>query len=319
MISLKELIYGSSSIDCVITIYLYISVLYTIKVFIQEIDFFIISIFTFSISFFAGKFLYKYSYDFGLWVQDRFFVGKKNQNIFKEVKGKKNTRLLKVGDQSWQCFLHFTSTILELPLILTTDWWENPSDLFKPCPKDQEITFYMKFVYSYALSAYIYSGFCARYFNFRKNDYYVLFTHHCSTIMLIAGSYSFRYIRFGLVVLYLHDVSDIPVDSLILSNLFKLEGKEYYYFTEIVFVLCTSCYAIMRVFMFPFKLLIPLYKFRYTSCFEDGMLMFNFLTLLMSILYLMHWFWLFVFLRIFYNIVTMRPDEKREAVFEKDD
>ena len=41
------------------------------------------------------------------------------------------------------------------------------------------------------------------------------------TIALVWGSYSYNYVRIGTVVLYLHDLSDIMVDLLKLTNYMK--------------------------------------------------------------------------------------------------
>ena len=46
------------------------------------------------------------------------------------------------------------------------------------------------------------------------------------TIALVWGSYSYNYVRIGTVVLYLHDLSDIMVDLLKLTNYMKLEGPK---------------------------------------------------------------------------------------------
>ena len=52
------------------------------------------------------------------------------------------------------------------------------------------------------------------------------YVHHVVTIALVWGSYSYNYVRIGTVVLYLHDLSDIMVDLLKLTNYMKLEGPK---------------------------------------------------------------------------------------------
>ena len=53
------------------------------------------------------------------------------------------------------------------------------------------------------------------------------------TIALVWGSYSYNYVRIGTVVLYLHDLSDIMVDLLKLTNYMKLEGPKGGFLVEI--------------------------------------------------------------------------------------
>ena len=54
----------------------------------------------------------------------------------------------------------------------------------------------------------------------------MMYVHHVVTIALVWGSYSYNYVRIGTVVLYLHDLSDIMVDLLKLTNYMKLEGPK---------------------------------------------------------------------------------------------
>jgi hypothetical protein len=72
--------------------------------------------------------------------------------------------------------------------------------------------------------AQIYTGFSHRFLEQYHKDYVVMFVHHIVTILLVAGSHSMNFHRIGILVLYVHDVSDITVDLLKLTNYLKLEG-----------------------------------------------------------------------------------------------
>lgn len=45
-----------------------------------------------------------------------------------------------------------------------------------------------------------------------------MYLHHIVTIALLYTSYWYNYMRIGVIVLYLHDVSDIVVDLLKIFN-----------------------------------------------------------------------------------------------------
>ena len=50
----------------------------------------------------------------------------------------------------------------------------------------------------------------------RQSDYLVMLGHHLATIGAIGIAYKFGFVRFGLIILFLHDCSDIPVGKFVL-------------------------------------------------------------------------------------------------------
>jgi hypothetical protein len=67
----------------------------------------------------------------------------------------------------------------------------------------------------------------------RIKDYFMMYLHHIVTIGLIVGSYYMRYVRIGLLVLLVHDASDIGVDMLKLFNYMKLRDARSYFMVEV--------------------------------------------------------------------------------------
>ena len=176
-------------------------------------------------------------------------------------------------------------------------------------------------MYAFESAAYIYDGIAHRFWNARKNDYYVMFGHHIVTALLIASSYRCGYFAFGCVVMFLHDFSDIPVDMLILVNQLKMEGSEWFFMLEIQYVITTLDWFIVRNVLFPIKILKPIFDLTGGhECFPHGTFMFfDFtLTLLLCCLYCMHIYWLYVFLRIGWDICTMQVGDNREGSYEND-
>jgi TLC domain len=67
----------------------------------------------------------------------------------------------------------------------------------------------------------------------RIKDYFMMYLHHIVTIGLIVGSYYMRYVRIGLLVLLVHDASDIGVDMLKIFNYMKLRDARSYFMVEV--------------------------------------------------------------------------------------
>lgn len=310
-------IFTEGPVDIFMTLSFFASIIYSLWVYAHDFVALVLFIGFFFYIAWASVFVVKLSNKLCMWMQNKWFVGQKNENLFTL----KPNRMKKTGDQFWQLFLHVSSCIFELPLILGNTWWTDPVTCFIPSPKLQIPSLLVKLAYTFEAAAYIYDGIGHRFWNSRKNDYYVMFAHHIVTVVLIAGSYSWKFYAFGTVVMYLHDFSDISVDLLVIINQCKLEGSHYFFATELAYCNTTITWFVVRNIMFPFKLLKPLYKVVniIETEYKESMLMFRFLEVLLHCLYVMHAYWLWVFVRIGYSIVTMDiHDEKREESYEND-
>merc|ERR1711934_284682 len=81
--------------------------------------------------------------------------------------------------------------------------------------------------------------------------YFVMFSHHIATIALVSGSFLSGYLRIGILVLFVHDLSDIAVDVLKLANYVRLEGSKGFFVSEIVFVITLIAWFWIRLWIFP--------------------------------------------------------------------
>jgi hypothetical protein len=63
----------------------------------------------------------------------------------------------------------------------------------------------------------------------------------------------FNFDRVGVLVLYVHDVSDIFLDMLKLINYLKLEGARGFFATEIAFALNLISWIYWRLYQFPLR------------------------------------------------------------------
>ena len=69
------------------------------------------------------------------------------------------------------------------------------------------------------------------------------------------GSWSCGYLRIGLLVRYVHDVSDIFVDALKMANFLKLEGRRGWFASEIAYVVCLATWVYYRLWQLPFTVI----------------------------------------------------------------
>eukprot|EP00327_Prymnesium_parvum_P047640 CAMPEP_0205879670 /NCGR_PEP_ID=MMETSP1083-20121108/15517_1 /ASSEMBLY_ACC=CAM_ASM_000430 /TAXON_ID=97485 /ORGANISM="Prymnesium parvum, Strain Texoma1" /LENGTH=301 /DNA_ID=CAMNT_0053242637 /DNA_START=332 /DNA_END=1238 /DNA_ORIENTATION=+ len=82
----------------------------------------------------------------------------------------------------------------------------------------------------------------------RHKDYILMYTHHLVTIALLYTSYYYNYMRIGVIVLYLHDVSDILVDLLKIFNYCQLEGMRGLFLVETAFISNFATWGYYRLY-----------------------------------------------------------------------
>lgn len=165
----------------------------------------------------------------------------------------------KFGDQSWQLFVHVCMTALEYYVLELeeggTDWMRVPSSLW-PCCSTAQIwtTAHRPSIHHlYLLQAVIWmvTAFSHVALEERHNDYLLMLCHHVVTLALIVLSYWYNYVRVGVVVLFLHDSSDIVVDLLKMANYLNLEGPRGLFCVELLFVANLAAWGYLRLFVLP--------------------------------------------------------------------
>lgn len=141
------------------------------------------------------------------------------------------------------------------------------------------------------------------------------------------------YLRVGLLVLYVHDVSDIFVDLLKMANYLKVEGRAGFFMTEIAYVSCVLSWIYYRLYQFPFRAIYasfvePLRHLakhpRVASVvlglewFPPDLPLYTELNLLLFTLLALHVYWFHLFLMIGWRIINEGPREASRQEYEGD-
>lgn len=154
----------------------------------------------------------------------------------------------KIAAQSQQLFFHVTMTMWGAQLLI-----ENPDMLSNfSCPSVNygRVSFY----YMVQLCVWFFTGMSCLFIEKRGKDFYEMMLHHVVTVTLVATSFLHGLTYAGVVIMVLHDSSDIAVDILKIFNYMKLDGKRWWYATEIMFVLQTYVtWPITRLYIFPVR------------------------------------------------------------------
>ena len=272
-----------------------------------------------------------------------------SKNIPKDCRNPMKSPLLlrKFCDQSWQLTIHTLMSIAEIYLIFFSNdgknskWWTNPETCFQPCPHDfidgnAKHSIEMQYFYLFQLAIWVYTAFSCKWLESRRKDYIEMMTHHVATICLVSASFLYEEHNVGLVILFIHDFSDIVLDLMKLCNYLKLEDSHGFYIVETVFALnIVAVWPYLRLYYFPvnviwggsfngyakycgpveeddFFLRVEACK-KLGSCYNGGMLL--------CLLTCLHLFWYGLMLRILYKIITgkSKPNDAGKEVYEGED
>lgn len=234
---------------------------------------------------------------------------------------RKKLSMRKFKDQSWQLLVHVGMTMYELYLLRDNDWWENPATAFDPCPStfmgespENTHSFELRSFYVLQLAIWIWTCFSCQFLESRRKDYLEMMLHHICTIALVLNSFINEELAIGLVVLVVHDATDILVDSLKICNYLKLVDAHGFFIVELAFVSNIVAWLYFRLYKFPLDVVYQGVFVGYTK--NCGPAEGTFLErwsaagtsmtsgCLLSSLCLLHAYWFFLFLRILVKIIT---------------
>jgi hypothetical protein len=138
----------------------------------------------------------------------------------------------------------------------------------------------------------------------KRGDFTEMLVHHIATNLLVFGSAAFRLSRVGIMIFFVHDVSDVPVDLSKLANFLKWKNT-----TVTCFAIMTFTWMITRLYLFPFRIfytswmagqnvmvegLSPLYYIMYRHLFAAGVIL----------LVVLHAVWFMMFMKMLRTLLV---------------
>jgi ceramide synthetase len=161
----------------------------------------------------------------------------------------------KFRHQSWQLVVHVICGAYEWYLIRDEPWLDFGETQWQPLPHRQVLPFEMKLFWLIHVALWTYTCFNHVFVFEKQSDYAVMYVHHVATIFLVLMTYRYTYVRNGICVLFCHDVSDVFIDLLKMTNYLKLEGASGRYIVETVFVSNLVSWVYFRLWLFPTKVI----------------------------------------------------------------
>eukprot|EP01028_Stygiella_incarcerata_P013059 TRINITY_DN8111_c0_g1_i1.p1 TRINITY_DN8111_c0_g1~~TRINITY_DN8111_c0_g1_i1.p1 ORF type:complete len:306 (+),score=53.11 TRINITY_DN8111_c0_g1_i1:187-1104(+) len=138
--------------------------------------------------------------------------------------------------------------VIGLSVYLADEWsvWENPALMFVNYPA-QPFRPYVRLYLLMELAFYIHALIYTLRFDARRSDWNQFIIHHISTVLLTGCAYYLRQHRVSVMILILHNVSDIFLYSAKVSKYLGYEGP-----TDVLFILFAVSFLLCRVIGLPY-------------------------------------------------------------------
>ncbi|KAJ7528595.1 hypothetical protein O6H91_15G009500 [Diphasiastrum complanatum] len=223
----------------------------------------------------------------------RWIVSPCGKRITAFVKDIEKKKLLKVTESMWK-LTYYVSSLVFAFIVTYKEPWFGRSDAFWHGWPNQSIKFQLKVFYTFQCGFYIYSVAALLVWETRRKDFNVMLTHHILTIGLIAFSYITGSFRAGSIVVALHDVTDVLLES---AKLCKYAGREVE--ASFLFAVFALSWLLLRLIYFPFWIIwstsVEVINYIDMSVPMTKKLYYMFNTSLISLLVIHFYWWILIF------------------------
>eukprot|EP00658_Telonema_sp_P-2_P055765 TRINITY_DN44324_c0_g1_i1.p1 TRINITY_DN44324_c0_g1~~TRINITY_DN44324_c0_g1_i1.p1 ORF type:complete len:399 (-),score=95.12 TRINITY_DN44324_c0_g1_i1:276-1472(-) len=163
--------------------------------------------------------------------------------------------MIKFKAQFWQLVIHSSMAVLEWVVLAQVteisggvSLFEDPTGMSVFNQDDPPL---LTWLYLIQLAIWIVTAVFHIWVFQPQSDYFVMLAHHIVTIALITISLQNNFMRFGLAVLWIHDLTDIPIDLLKLTNYLQLEDKAGFFLVELSYAVSMGMWGYYRLFLYP--------------------------------------------------------------------
>ena len=169
-----------------------------------------------------------------------------------------NIKKRKFNEASWRVILYLISVYHIYQVYLNNDIEFSRESIWKNWPHDISQQTYN--IYKYYMSLYIHQIFLIN-IESKNTDYLSLTLHHLITLCLVSFSWYYNFIRIGVYVMALHDISDVFLEIAKCFN--YLKNPKYSKGADIFFVLFAFTFYYLRLYIYPTNVLASVY---YDAC-----------------------------------------------------
>ncbi|CAF0882433.1 unnamed protein product [Adineta steineri] len=211
----------------------------------------------------------------------------------------------KCPESAWKC-LFYTCTWSYCVYLLSYryNYFHEPHLIWDDWSPGMDVPFDIQIMYFVQCGFYLHSIYGTLYMDYKRKDFYVMLLHHVLTMTLIFVSYATRYHKIGLLVLFVHDITDIWLElTKVLHYLGSREnGKLWEHAASGCFIIFTFCWFLFRMYWYPIKVLYtagvtPAYR-----AYDKGGGLYGFFNVLLWTLLSLNIYWLVFILQFLFRV-----------------
>uniref|UniRef100_A0A8C4PXZ9 Ceramide synthase 1 n=1 Tax=Eptatretus burgeri TaxID=7764 RepID=A0A8C4PXZ9_EPTBU len=206
----------------------------------------------------------------------------------------------KFPESVWKLFFYTVAWFYTCYLLFNGNYnfFHDPQSVFHDWHSGMPVPLDIYAAYLFQGSFYLHSVYGTMYMDTWRRDSPMMLLHHGVTVLLVSFSYAFRYHNVGIVVFFLHDITDILLEFSKINIYLKQHDGQYQHIYKFLADVSSAGFGVtwfvFRLYWFPLKVLyatsvsslkshpdIPFYFF------------FNVLLLAITAMNL-NWFWLII-------------------------
>jgi len=228
--------------------------------------------------------------------------GELNNSAIRREKKEQAARqqLKKATETCWRFVFYMGMMSIGTYVLLSNDWGLDGSKWIHRAIEDHAFTWDMKLYYHSELSFYV-SLLISQFFDIKRRDFYQLFVHHITTIVLLLASYCNSFYRFGVVILFLHDCADVWLEAAKLANYAKIQKV-----CDVLFAIFGIVFITSRLIFYPTYVA---YSYFHYNTYDNGTLQ-KCLVCLCFLLLFLHFYWGWLICKMAYRLIIVGKVEK---------
>lgn len=153
----------------------------------------------------------------------------------------------KWGEQLWKGAVHMGITVASYNILRThPEWLNTPASMWTADPDPSSMTHF--YVAQHAL--WLFWGAAHILWDTRQSNFALMLLHHCVALGLVALSFSRVFQPMGVVVLYLHAVSDLFLDATKIAYRMGLHGAKGHHVAQGCMITALFAWVWYRLHMF---------------------------------------------------------------------
>ncbi len=188
------------------------------------------------------------------------------------------------------------------------NYFIHPHEIWEDWVRHMDVPFEIKWLYFFEAGFYVHSVYATLFMDEKRKDFFVMLLHHAITLILIIVSYGTRYHKIGVMVLFVHDATDILLEFTKCHVYLKQRGGKYYAFHDhianIGFVSFTFAWYLFRLYWFPLKVLYTTGVVAAYRAYLRGAGLYAFFNGLLWLLLCLDIYWFYVINFKFFNLIS---------------